>query len=263
MFLNLTCGSLTRNFFYVILKNARILGLFSSYLSLFVEVGKGISQRIVEAYLGEYASGKSENAINRALHLARTGRKVTLVDFDIVKPFYTLRPIKKDLESKGIDVLSWETSQTIGLGETGNTLLPGSRWALRRTGDIILDVGYGVEGSKTLNLLEGAQEDKDLKIYVVVSITRPITATVNDIVDYVRELDTTVDCLINNSHLGDETTAGIVQEGARIVTEAAHRLGVECVITSAIKEVALEIGDMDCMGNRVRSLKRYMPASFW
>ncbi|HZK17992.1 MAG TPA: hypothetical protein VFD15_01625 [Clostridia bacterium] len=222
-----------------------------------------ISVRVVEAYLGEYASGKSENAINRALQLVGSGRKVTLVDFDIVKPFYTLRPIKKNLESKGVDVLSWETSQTIGLGETGNVLLPGSRWALRRTGDIILDVGYGVEGARTLNLLEGAKEDKDLKICVVVSITRPLTSTVEDIVDYVRDMDTNVDIIINNSHLGDETTVEVVQDGAGIVTEAAKRLGVGCVITTALKEIALKIGGVDCMGNELRALHRYMPQSFW
>lgn len=48
--------------------------------------------RIVEAYIGEYASGKSENAVNRALALAEQGRKVTLVDLDLVEPVYTASP---------------------------------------------------------------------------------------------------------------------------------------------------------------------------
>ena len=36
-------------------------------------------ERIVEAYIGEYASGKSEIAINRALELHSQGRQVSLV----------------------------------------------------------------------------------------------------------------------------------------------------------------------------------------
>jgi Mrp family chromosome partitioning ATPase len=51
--------------------------------------------RVLEAYTGEYASGKSENAVNRAVELARQGRRVTLVDLDLVEPCYTLRPLKK------------------------------------------------------------------------------------------------------------------------------------------------------------------------
>ena len=59
--------------------------------------------RIIEAYIGEYASGKSEMAINRALELKNQGRQVTLVDLDTVEPFYTLRILKKDLEAMGIE----------------------------------------------------------------------------------------------------------------------------------------------------------------
>ena len=56
----------------------------------------------MEAFIGEYASGKSEVALNRALHLLQEGRRsVTLVDYDLIEPFYTLRPIKKLLEEKG------------------------------------------------------------------------------------------------------------------------------------------------------------------
>ena len=124
----------------------------------------------MEGYIGEYASGKSEVAVNRALDLLHQGHpEVTLVDLDIVEPCYTLRPIKSKLESMGLHVLAWETRQTIGLGETGNILRAENRWALRREGDIILDIGYGVEGAKTLNLLEGAKEEANLHVIVVVN----------------------------------------------------------------------------------------------
>src|SRR5690554_1354287 len=119
-----------------------------------------IAGRIVEGYVGEYASGKSEVAVNRAIELLNSGHpRVTLVDLDIVEPCYTLRPIKDKLSKLGLSVLAWDTRDTIGLGETGNILRAENKWALRREGDIILDIGYGVEGAKTLNLLEGAQEE--------------------------------------------------------------------------------------------------------
>ncbi|MDD4168907.1 MAG: hypothetical protein PHD36_01375 [Desulfotomaculaceae bacterium] len=221
-----------------------------------------MSERIVEAYTGEYAGGKSENALNRALELAGLGRKVTLVDFDIVEPVYTLRPIQEELIALGITVIAWKTKETMGLGEAGTTLKPSAKWALWHQGDIILDIGYGVEGVKTLNLLEGADADPDLKVIAVINISRPMTATVADIVEQVRETGR-IDGLLNNTHLSDETTAAVVQEGARVVTEAARLLELPVVATAAMAKIAQEIGPVDCMGNPVRALTRFMQKAFW
>lgn len=221
---------------------------------------KGI--RTVEAYVGEYASGKSEVAINRALELARTGAKVTLVDLDLVEPCYTLRPIKKELITRGIDVLAWETRDTVGLGETGNILRAEIPWALRRSGHIVFDVGYGVGGARTLNLIEGIEREPSFHVLAVINTSRPMTLTVEDIVAYVRELGP-VHGLINNTHLADETTVEVVQDGARAVAKAGRRLGLPVVATTAVEEMAAVIGSFDVEGNPVRPLKRFMPRAFW
>ncbi len=221
-----------------------------------------IVQRIVEAYIGEYAGGKSEVALNRALELGREGRKVTLVDLDIVEPCYTLRPIKHLLEERGVCVLAWETRKTFGLGEAGTVLKADARWALRREGDVILDIGYGVEGSKTLSLVEGARTEKNLCILAVINVSRPMTGTVDDIVEHVKGM-MPVHGLVNNTHLGDETTPEVVQAGAGVVDGAARILGLPVVATTAVEEVARAIGPRDASGHPVRALTRYMPQAFW
>lgn len=201
-------------------------------------------------------------AVNRALELSRDGRKVNLVDLDIVEPCYTLRPIKKELESAGMTVLAWETRETVGLGEAGNIIKPECRWALYREGDVVLDIGYGVEGAKTLNLLEGVDETPEMQIFAVINARRPMTSTVEEIIDYIKELGP-IDGIINNTHLGDETTPDTVQEGARMVTEVSKILGIPVVATTADQEVAKKIGQQDEMGNPVRPLTRFMPRTFW
>jgi hypothetical protein len=217
---------------------------------------------IVEGYIGEYASVKSENAVNRAIELASQGRKVTLADLDIVEPFYTLRPIKKELETLGIHVLAWETKETFGLGETGSVIRPESRWVLKRQGDIILDIGYGIEGAKTLNLLEGVKENPHLKIYAVLNVSRPMTSNVDDIVEYVVSLGR-VDGLINNTHLGEDTTISIINEGAKVIAEAAGILGLPIIATSAEERFKEELGVKDILGNPIRYMRRFMPQTFW
>ncbi len=217
---------------------------------------------IVEAYVGEYASGKSENAVNRAIALQQAGHAVTLVDLDTVEPCYTLRPIKRELEAMGLDVVAWETRDTVGLGEAGSVIKGSMRWVLRRQGSVIMDIGYGVHGARIFNLIEGADDHPHLKIIAVVNMSRPFTATVEDIVEYIAGLGR-VDALLNNTHLAEETTVDIVQAGARGIAEAARQLGLPLIATSAIIEIADQIGSVDCMGNPVRKLERMMPKTFW
>jgi len=218
--------------------------------------------KLREAYVGEYASGKSEVAINRALELHRQGRKVRLVDLDLVEPFYTLRPIKKELEDKGLDVIAWATGEITGLGETGSLLKPEMKWAFKYGGDVVLDIGYGVKGVQVINLLEGLEDESPLKIFAVINVARPLTASVEDIVEYVGTLGK-VDGLINNSHLGDETDEEIIKEGAYIVSKAALKLNIPVIATTVAREFAHLVGDKDCMGNPVKILDLHMRKAFW
>ncbi len=217
---------------------------------------------IIEAYVGEYASGKSENAVNRAISLRRQGLPVTLVDLDTVEPCYTIRPIKKELEAMGIEVVAWDREDAMGLGEAGSVIKGSMRWVLKRKGNIILDIGYGVHGADIFNLIEGAWENPYLKIIAVINMSRPFTANVEGILEYVATLGR-IDALLNNTHMDEETTIGIVQEGARGVTTAARRLELPVVCTSAVQSIAEQMGATDCMGNPVRGLERIMPRTFW
>lgn len=221
-----------------------------------------MNKRIVEAFVGEYASGKSENAIARALALNDLGRKVTLVDLDIVEPCYTLRPLKDELEGLGLDVLAWKTEQTFGLGEAGQTILPQARWALRREGDIIIDVGYGVDGARALNLLEGSATDPDFQVVLVLNARRPMTDSVEMIEEYVEDIGR-VDRIIANTHLADETTPETVRDGYHIIKEVATRRNIPIDAISVSKQFIEKYPDFKLDNKEIRVLGAFMPRSFW
>lgn len=218
--------------------------------------------RIVEAYIGEYASGKSEVSINRALDLKKESREVTLVDLDLVEPFYTLRPLTEKLESEGLKIIAWKKNEAEGLGEAGIPLKGEMKWALKSRGDVILDIGYGVEGAKTLNLLEDKDKYPELKIFAVINIGRPMTSNVKQIIEYIKNLGI-VNGLINNAHLGEDTDVSFIEEGAKIVTDVAKNLNIPVIATTVDERFREEIGEYDLCGNEVRFLKRYMPGGFW
>jgi len=216
--------------------------------------------RIVEAYIGEYASGKSEMAINRALELSNQGRRVTLVDLDTVEPFYTLRPIKILLEKMNLNVISYSREDSFGLGETGAMLNPRARWALRNEGDIILDIGYGVFGAQTLNLVEEIDQTPELKVIAVLNASRPMTNSIDRILEYVAGLGR-VDAIVANTHMGDETTPEIIEAGNQIIIEAAQLMQLPIIYVAIIEE--LKESGVNHFNLPVKYIKRYMPSAMW
>ncbi len=219
--------------------------------------------RIVEAYIGEYASGKSENAVNRAVALKKAGHDVTLVDLDLVEPVYTLRPLKAMLTDMGINVIAWTTEETLGLGEAGSVLHPAMRWALRNKGDVILDIGYGARGSSILHLLEGVEDEKNFRVILVVNTLRPMTDTVEKIVEYHNESGP-AHGLIANTHMGDDTELSQIIQGYEIVKKVSQKLEIP-VDALAVDERfadAFPNGTWD-HGVPVRVLKRFLPMGFW
>lgn len=214
---------------------------------------------LAEAYVGEYASGKSEVAVNRALQLLSDASGVTLADLDLVEPCYTLRPLQDKLTKMGLKVISWQTGDVLGLGETGGIIHPAVRWVLHSSGPVVLDVGYGAFGAKTLDLLE-KNEEKDLRVYGVVNCGRPLTSSVEGIVDYVLSLGR-VDGLVNNSHLGEETDEQFILESYEMVKKAADCLQLPLKATSVLPQFAA-LAEENC-DTSVWLLQRYMDKAFW
>ncbi|NLB52551.1 MAG: hypothetical protein GX808_06395 [Syntrophomonadaceae bacterium] len=217
--------------------------------------------RVVEAYVGEYASGKSEMAINRALELKNQGRQVTLVDLDTVEPFYTLRPLQDKLENLGVNLICLSAKDSFGLGETGAMLNPKARWALRHEGDIILDIGYGIHGAKTLNLVEGANESEELKILLVINYTRPMTNSRERIKEYIKSFDR-IDGIIANTHLANETTVEIIKKGNTEIAAVAEENNLPVVYMAVDIRLAEEVNQHE-FEIPIKFINRYMPEAIW
>ena len=219
------------------------------------------TSRFVEAYVGEYASGKSEIAINRALELIGQGRQVTLVDLDTVEPFYTLRALQEKLERQGVNMICFSARDSFGLGETGAMLNPKARWALRHEGDIILDIGYGVYGARTLNLVEGAMESSELKVMLVINYTRPMTNSRERIKEYIQSLDR-VDYIVANTHLGDQTTIEVIIEGNKEIMAIAEEMNIPVAFMVVEISLAEEIKKHE-FPVPIKLINRYMPEAMW
>jgi hypothetical protein len=224
-------------------------------------------KRVVRAFVGEYASGKSENAVAQALALNRAGRTVSLIDLDLVEPCYTLRPIKDELSGLGINVVAWRTEETFGLGEAGSIIPPAARWALRQPGDIIIDVGYGVYGSRSLNLIEDIDKCEELQVVLVLNTCRPLTGSEPLIDEYIKEIGR-VDAIVANSHLMNETTPELVVSAYALTEKVAKKHGLPVLYAAVSPDFNRKYPDFclkDAAGApvEIKILDMYMPHTFW
>jgi len=223
--------------------------------------------RIVEVYAGAYASGKSETAINRARQFAINNKKITLVDLDTVEPAYTLRPLEKELTKEGINVIT--QPDYFGLGEAGSYITPAQQNALSVEGDAVIDVGYGASGLDILDILAGIENEKDLRIYIVINTSKFETFSVENIVEYVTFSEGLekrpwkhFSGIISNTHLGDETTKEDVIRGYEMVKKASEILKIP-VRAIGVDEKLTKDFDSTYDGVEVWLYKRSMPKALW
>jgi hypothetical protein len=174
----------------------------------------------IVAVVGAFGSGKTEVTVNLALALAAAGRKVHLVDLDIVNPYFRSREAQRLLEAHGVHVVVPPADQAwadlpIIVPQVLGALVPGPNETT------LIDVGGDDVGARALGSLRGFLSKVDgrprCELWQVVNSRRPFTSTVEGCVAMQVELERAaripVTGLVANSHLCDETDAAVVAEG--------------------------------------------------
>ena len=69
----------------------------------------------ITLFAGHYGSGKTNIAVNFALHLAKEGYPVTIADLDIVNPYFRTKDSAKELAEAGVATEEFEghVAQTV------------------------------------------------------------------------------------------------------------------------------------------------------
>lgn len=191
-------------------------------------------------YIGHYGSGKTELAMQQALDGAAAGRRVALVDLDIVNPFFRSGEHRGLMEAAGVKLIA-----PLFVGTTVDVpALPAEVQSLF-TGayDLaVLDVGGDPAGATALGRYHRELAQAKPWVRCVVNTLRPQTATAGDIVTMVRDMERTgrisVSALINNTNLAGESTAEALAAGEPIVAAAAEALGVPLEANACRLELA-------------------------
>ncbi len=195
---------------------------------------------------GNYGSGKTELALNLALAGAGE-RKTTLVDLDIVNPYFRSAEKEEQLTKAGVRVLM----PTFAMTTVDIPALPAEIQSVFETpcDQVIFDVGGDDTGAAALGRYYPSfmKHREGTVSALVINCMRPLTQNPEDILDLAERIGNRgrlgIDMMINNTNLADGTEPDMVEQGERIVLECAARMGVDRVMTSGMKRV-LELCDL-------------------
>lgn len=176
--------------------------------------------------VGGFGSGKTEVSVNLAKFLASSQKKpVTIVDLDLVNPYFRSREAVNELEKLGIRAIAPSGEQ---FHADLPILLPEVKGAIEnRDGYLILDVGGDSQGSKALGSLTVADKTENYDMLIVVNSRRPATANVETSLATMKRIENTSKLkftgFISNSHLIDETDYEVIKEGYDLVKQLSKK----------------------------------------
>ncbi|MFZ5596608.1 MAG: hypothetical protein ACOY31_06305 [Bacillota bacterium] len=191
---------------------------------------------------GSLGSGKTEVAINMALNLAGQGNKTSLVDLDIINPYFRSRLVKKPLERMGIRVITPR-------GQLASADLPAIspevKGVIEDTGvKGVFDIGGDDIGARALGRYRDSLGKTDFYMLMVVNTCRPFTRDAGGIIRQMKSIvkasGIPVNGLVNNANLGPETDIKTVKDGLDTVNNVSRQTGIPVFFTVVGKKLESE-----------------------
>ena len=195
---------------------------------------------------GHYGSGKTNVAVNLAMMMKKQYDKVTIADLDIVNPYFRTKDSSEELARAGIKLICSEFANS----NVDIPALPQEMYSI--TDDtshrVLIDVGGDDRGALALGrLAPKIKEENDYEMLMVINKCRPLTRTVEDTLEVMGEIEFACGIkftgLVNNSNLGEETTADDVLNSLEYANAVSKATGLPLVATAYKAELDNQLSD--------------------
>lgn len=200
---------------------------------------------------GHYGSGKTNIAVNMAMDLRRRKERVAVADLDIVNPYFRTKDSSDDFSHAGIRLIC----SSFANSNLDLPAMPQDLYAITddKNLSVILDIGGDDRGALALGRIAPAvMQENDYEMLMVINGRRPLTPDAESTVEVMREIECACGIgftgIINNTNLGEETTADVVLGSIPYAEATAKLSGLPLVMTtveeSLFDELKWKIGDL-------------------
>ena len=201
----------------------------------------------VTLFAGHYGSGKTNIAVNFALHLAGEGKAVTLADMDIVNPYYRSKDSAQELEAAGVKVIASAYANT----NVDVPALPQEMYSVTEDTSryAVLDVGGDDRGALALGRYAPAiLKENDYHMIYVFNASRPLSRTAEMALEIMGEIEAAggipFTSIVNNTNLGRDTDWETVAASRQEAEKLSQISGLPLLFT-AVEEGVLPINERE------------------
>lgn len=217
--------------------------------------GRGIAlQTPVAIVCGHYGVGKTNLSLNLALDAAEQGRRVTVVDLDVVNPFFRSSDYRALLEERGIGCIAPVFAGTNidgpSLSGTIEPAIDGAQCSWKQGDEsalVIVDAGGDDVGATALGRFAKAVNQAPYEMLYVVNRNRKLTQEPAEALEVLREIEekshVRATCVANNTHLQHDTDAVTVEAGVPFACEVARAAGLPLAFTTVPATCFAQVAD--------------------
>ena len=200
-----------------------------------------MEHRRLTLFAGHYGSGKTNIAVNYALHLAKEGKKVCIADLDIVNPYFRTADSAAVLNDAGIDLISPKFANS----NVDLPALPAEAYRLveDKSSYGIMDIGGDDRGAYALGrYVPFIKKENNYRMIFVANCYRPLTRTPEDALEVMREIETACGLqftdIVNNSHLGNFTEVQTLLDSQDYIEKLCALSGLPVFMTTVRADLA-------------------------
>lgn len=204
----------------------------------------------VVVVVGNYGVGKTNLSLNLAISARREGLDVTLVDLDVVNPYFRSSDYRKLLEDAGIHLIAPVFAGTNldapGISGAISVAIEMAQTALVHTRSLIIDAGGDDAGAAVLGRFAHSIKAGPYEMLYVINRCRSLDKEICHEVEILHNIEAaahlSATAVINNTHLQDETNAHVIAQGISFASEVAKSLKLPLMCTTVKKELLQEVG---------------------
>ncbi len=213
---------------------------------------------------GHYGSGKTEFVLNYAYKLRNEGKKVYIIDVDVINVYFRSRERLEELKKDGIEVLGSNMIDALGSDLPAVNFNFISLYRKMKDAYFIMDLAGSKNG---LNICKTVIDKIDeYEMIMVVNAYRNETSSSNDIIHQVNAFEEfstlKVTYFVNNTNMLHETKFEDLVKGYDLLSGVSEKMQIPILYTLAYTKL-VKNQNLDCLGNKVLEFDKLKIREQW